>query len=130
MLCTEENQRSQTALLATFYVGGTMCGLDAAGVQEVIRVDSVTSVSHAPAEVAGVMNLRGRIMTLLDLRRILGLGRTDVTRQSRVFILENRNEFIGLLVDDAGDFTENAPLDAAANLDYGCGMFEFERVDG
>jgi SAM-dependent methyltransferase len=34
------------------------------------------------------------------------------------------------LVDDAGEFTENAPLDAAANLDYGCGMFEFERVDG
>ena len=65
---------AQATLLATFFVGDALCALDAAGVQEVIRVESVTAVRHAPPEVVGVMNLRGKIVTLLDPRIILGLG--------------------------------------------------------
>ena len=63
-------------LLATFFVGDALCALDASGVQEVIRVESVTPVRHAPEEVMGVMNLRGKIVTLLDPRIILGLGKS------------------------------------------------------
>jgi purine-binding chemotaxis protein CheW len=88
-----------TTLLATFFVREALCALDASGVQEVIRVDSVTPVRHAPDEVVGVINLRGKIVTLLDLGVILGFGRSVITRESRVFILEDRNEFLGLLVD-------------------------------
>lgn len=93
-------------LLATFSVGEALCALDAAGVQEVIRVESVTPVRHAPEEVMGVMNLRGKIVTLLDPRIILGLGKSVITRESRVFILEDRNEFLGVLVDRAGEVVE------------------------
>jgi purine-binding chemotaxis protein CheW len=97
---------AQTALLATFFVREALCALDASCVQEVIRVESVTRVRHAPAEVAGVMNLRGKIVTLLDLGMILGSGKTEPTRESRVFIIENRNEFIGVLVDRVGEVFE------------------------
>jgi purine-binding chemotaxis protein CheW len=106
MVETEIEQGAQTVLLATFYVRDALCALDAAGVQEVIRVDSVTRVRHAPDEVAGVMNLRGKIVTLLDLGMILGFGKSVVTKESRVFIMEDRNEFLGVLVDRVGEVIE------------------------
>ena len=93
-------------LLATFFVGNTLCALDASGVQEVLRVGSVTPVRHAPDQVAGVINLRGKIVTLLDLGMLLGFGKSVVTRESRIFIVEDRLEFIGVLVDRVADVVE------------------------
>jgi purine-binding chemotaxis protein CheW len=94
---------AQTTLWATFFVQNSLFAIDAAGVQEVIRLGSVTSVRHAPGEVVGVINLRGKIVTLLDLGVILNLGKATAGRDSRVFIIEEGNEFIGLLVDRVGE---------------------------
>jgi purine-binding chemotaxis protein CheW len=96
----------RTRLLTTFFVRDTLCAFDAAGVQEVIRVGAVTPVRHAPDEVTGVINLRGRIVTLVDLGSILGFGRSTVTRDSRIFIIEDRNEFLGVLVDRVSEVVE------------------------
>lgn len=109
MVETQTEQNALTTLLATFFVRDALCALDASGVQEVIRVESITSVRHAPPEVMGAMNLRGKIVTLLDLGVILGFGRSVVTRESRVFIIEDRNEFLGILVDSAGEVIELEP---------------------
>jgi len=106
MADTQIESTAQASLLATFYVGDALCALDAVGVQEVIRVESVTGVRHAPPEVVGVMNLRGKIVTLLDPRIILGFGTSARTEESRVFIIEDRNEFLGILVDRAGEVVE------------------------
>jgi len=107
MVAKENEQTGLTTLLATFFVRDALCALDAAGVQEVIRVESVTPVRHAPDQVAGVMNLRGKIVTLLDLGTILGFGSSTVTKESRVFIIEDRNEFLGVLVDRVGEVIES-----------------------
>jgi len=109
MADTQIESNTQAVLLATFFVGDALCALDASVVQEVIRVESVTAVRHAPEEVVGVMNLRGKIVTLLDPRIILALGKSVITRESRVFILEDRNEFLGVLVDRAGEVVEVEP---------------------
>jgi purine-binding chemotaxis protein CheW len=109
MVETQIESTAQTVLLATFYVRDALCALDASGVQEVIRVDSVTLVRHAPPEVTGVINLRGKIVTLLDLGTILGFGKSELTRESRVFIIEDRNEFIGVLVDRVSEVIEVEP---------------------
>src|ERR1700678_2733463 len=109
MADTQIESTGQATLLATFFVGDALCALDAAGVQEVIRVESVTEVRHAPPEVVGVMNLRGKIVTLLDPGVILGLGKSVLTKESRVFIIEDRNEFLGILVDRAGEVMEGEP---------------------
>ena len=107
MVETEIEPRAHALLLlATFFVGNTLCALDASRVQEVLRVGSVTPVRHAPDQVAGVINLRGKIVTLLDLGMILGFGKSVVTRESRVFIVEDRLEFIGVLVDRVADVVE------------------------
>ncbi len=106
---TQDESAAQTVLLSTFYVREALCALDASGVQEVIRVGSMTPVRHGPEEVAGVMNLRGKIVTLLDLGMILGFGKGEITRESRIFIIEDRNEFLGLLVDKVTDVIEFDP---------------------
>ena len=106
MVETEIEPRAHALLLATFFVGNTLCALDASGVQEVLRVGSVTPVRHAPDQVAGVINLRGKIVTLLDLGMLLGFGKSVVTRESRIFIVEDRLEFIGVLVDRVADVVE------------------------
>ena len=99
-------QTASAVLLATFYVHDAVCALEASTIQGVIRVGSVTPIRHAPPEVAGVINLRGKIVTLLDAGIILGFGKTVLTTDCRIFILEDQNEFIGLLVDHAGDVVE------------------------
>ena len=106
---TLQTQSAPTTLLATFYVQDTLCGLDAATVQEVIRLGAVTRVRLGPEEVLGVINLRGRIVTLLDVGLLLGLGSAVPGRDSRIFIVEDRGEFLGLLVDRMGEVIEVDP---------------------
>ncbi len=96
----------QTVLLATFFVRGSLCALDAAGIQEVIRVGALSPVCHAPEEVAGIVNLRGKIVTILDLGLRLGFAKAVPSDDSRVFIIEDRSEFIGLLVDRVDEVVE------------------------
>src|ERR1039457_979992 len=82
----------QTVLLATFFVRDTLCALDAAGVQEVIRLGPVTPVRYAPEEVLGIINLRGKIVTIVDLGLRLGFPKTVAGRDRRIFIIESRHE--------------------------------------
>ena len=100
------DQSVQTKLLATFSVRDALCGLEASSVQEVIRMGALTVAPHAPPDVAGIINLRGRIVTVGDAGMKLGYGRTEPGPDSRVFIVEDHNEFLGLLVDRVGDVVE------------------------
>ncbi len=103
---TDASETAQTVLLATFYVRDALCSLDAAGIQEVIRLGPLTPVHHAPEEVAGIVNLRGKIVTIVDLGLRLGFPRAVPGRDSRIFIMEDRGEFIGLLVDRVDEVIE------------------------
>jgi len=109
MTQTVTSQGGQTVLLATFFVRDALCALDAAGVQEVIRLGAITQVRHAPEEVLGIVNLRGRIVTIVDLGLRLGFPKVAAGKDSRIFIVEDRNEFIGLLVDRVDEVVEVEP---------------------
>jgi purine-binding chemotaxis protein CheW len=103
---TQTLEGSQTVLLATFYVRDALCALDAGGIQEVIRLGALTPVRHAPTEVTGILNLRGKIVTVVDLGLRLGYPPAVGDGNSRIFIIEDRNEFIGLLVDRVDEVVE------------------------
>ena len=103
---TNTSRSGQTVLLTTFFVRDSLCALDAAGIQEVIRVGALTPVRHTPQEVTGIVNLRGKIVTILDLGLRLGFAKAIPTGDSRIFIIEDRNEFIGLLVDRVDEVVE------------------------
>jgi purine-binding chemotaxis protein CheW len=88
---------------ATFYVGNILLGVDIRQVQEINRQLEVTHVPHAPRCVRGVINLRGEVTTVVDLRTVLGLSSAKVTRETRNLIVHSQGESIGFLVDRISD---------------------------
>lgn len=102
-LASETNVDSTEQQYATFYVGELLLGVDIRQVQEINRQLTVTDVPHAPECVRGVINLRGEVTTVMDLRTILGLPGTEITRDTRNLIVNCNEESIGLLVDGISD---------------------------
>ena len=90
-----------TEHLATFFLDREEYGVDVKQVQEIRRVAEITSVPRAPEFVRGVINLRGRILPVLDLRRRLALGEVVVGRASRIVVVRVKDRLLGLLVDGA-----------------------------
>ena len=92
-------------------IGGQLFGLPISRVQDVFMPDRLTRVPLAPPEIAGVLNLRGRIVTLIDMRRRLGLGARNDDNPSMAIGIESRGESYGLLIDSVGEVLK---LDDAA----------------
>jgi purine-binding chemotaxis protein CheW len=90
-----------TEHLATFFLSREEYGVDVRLVQEIIRVSEVTPVPRAPESIKGVINLRGRIIPVIDLKRKLGLGDVDPGRRARIVVVKLRERLVGLLVDAA-----------------------------
>lgn len=88
--------------LCTFVVGGLYLGVGVEHVGEVLRQQQTTAVPLAHQEVAGLINLRGEIVTALDLRRRLGLETSDQEPQMNV-VLAMGEESVSLLVDEIGE---------------------------
>lgn len=87
----------------TAEIGGELIGLPILRVQDVFIPESPTRVPLAPPEVAGVLNLRGRILTLIDMRRRLGLSRGSGEKAPLAIGVELRGESYGLLIDAIGE---------------------------
>ena len=88
--------------LCTFVVGGLYLGVGVEHVGEVLRQQQTTAVPLAHQEVAGLINLRGEIVTALDLRRRLGLETSGEEPQMNV-VLTMGEEAVSLLVDEIGE---------------------------
>ena len=87
--------------LVTFFLAREEYGVDVRLVQEIIRLSVITQVPRAPEFIKGVINLRGRIIPVIDLKRRLGLGEVAADRQTRVVVIHVRERLVGLLVDGA-----------------------------
>jgi len=95
-------------LVTGFTVNDAAFGIDARLVLEVVKVGDVTPVHGAPSGVCGIRNLRGRIVTVVDMAAHLGLGRVAVGPKTRLLIIDHQGEPYGFLVDtvtDAFDLT-------------------------
>jgi purine-binding chemotaxis protein CheW len=90
-----------TEHLATFFLAGEEYGVEVRQVQEIRRVTEITSVPRAPEFIRGVINLRGRILPVLDLRRRLALGEVAMDRAARIVVVRIKERLLGLLVDGA-----------------------------
>ena len=100
---------SEDKKFATFYVGELLLAVDIEAVQEINRQIDVTPVPNAQEHVKGVINLRGEVVTVLDLRSTLGLPQTEFTSMSRNVIVKYQGESIGLWVDRIADILEIHP---------------------
>jgi purine-binding chemotaxis protein CheW len=90
-----------TEHLVTFFLDREEYGMDVRQVQEIRRLTEITSVPRTPEFIRGVINLRGRILPVLDLKRKLGLGEVAESRAARIVVVRVRDRLIGLLVDGA-----------------------------
>jgi purine-binding chemotaxis protein CheW len=93
----------ESLLVATFALGDGAFGIDTVQVQEVVRVGDITPVHHAPPYLIGIRNLRGHIVTVIDLRVRLELGAIEPGPETRILIVEWQGEQIGLTVDRIAD---------------------------
>lgn len=89
--------------LVTMEVAGQLLGIPVAQVRDVLGPQRITRIPLAPSAVAGSLNLRGRIVTVLDLRAALGLGRIADPAQAMNVVTEQGDELYSLLVDQVGD---------------------------
>ncbi len=90
----------------TFRVGDALMGVDILQAEEINRHIEATNVPHAPEYVRGVINLRGDVVTVIDLCTILGLPTAELTKQTRTVVVRSKGEQIGLLVDRIADVVE------------------------
>ena len=84
-------------------IGGQLFGLPICRVQDVFMPDRLTMVPLAPADVAGVLNLRGRIVTAIDMRARLGLPKSTDDKPPMAMGVDLRGESYGLLIDTIGE---------------------------
>ena len=96
--------------LATFRLDGDLYGVEVAHVQEVLRSQSLTRVPLAPAAVAGLINLRGQVVTAIELRERLGRPPRPADTDAVVIVVRLDGEAVSLLVDSIADVVD---VDAA-----------------
>ena len=100
---TPTDYASQDMEFSTFYVGGALCGINILNIQEINKNFEITQVPQASDYIEGILNLRGRIVTIIDLGRKLGLEPVKKNKDNRNIIVNSEDEHIGLLVDSISD---------------------------
>lgn len=91
---------------STFLVGDLFFGVDVLHVQEVLRAQQMTPVPQAPDVIEGLINLRGQIVTAIDLRRRLGVGDRREGELPTNVVVRTSDGAVSLLVDEIGDVVE------------------------
>ena len=85
--------------LVVFQLGAELYGVEISRVHEIIRLMAITRVPRAPSFVEGVINLRGKVIPVVDLRRRFGLPQAEHTRASRIVVVELGEHVVGIIVD-------------------------------
>jgi purine-binding chemotaxis protein CheW len=86
-----------------FKVGRETYGVPITSLHEIVRVPEITAVPDSPDYIEGVINLRGKIVSVIDLRKRFGEPETASNRRNRILVLEHRGRLSGLIVDSASE---------------------------
>jgi purine-binding chemotaxis protein CheW len=94
-----------------FQVGRETYGVPITSLHEIVRVPDITAVPDAPDYLEGVINLRGKIVSVMDLRKRFGVKESSVKRHTRILVVEHAGRLAGLIVDSASEVLK-IPADA------------------
>lgn len=103
MEATQRKQDVELLQLVTFSIGDEEFGVDILKVQEIIRTMEITKVPRAPAFVEGVINLRGKVIPIIDLRKRFGLQARNHDKNTRIIVIEINNMIVGFVVDSVSE---------------------------
>jgi purine-binding chemotaxis protein CheW len=117
-----------------FRVGRETYGVPIVSLHEIVRVPEITAVPDAPDYVEGVINLRGKIVSVIDLRKRLGEQEIVNSRRNRILVVEHKGRLSGLIVDSASEVlkvpaedVESSPMefeDGGLNCVTGLGKYQ------
>lgn len=96
---TLSNQEEMMIQLATFKLGAEEYGVEIGRVKDIITVPTISNVMNGPYSVLGMINLRGKLIPVMDLRQRFEITQEELGRKSRIMVVEFKNELIGILVD-------------------------------
>ena len=99
----QSNHAQGSGRFSTFFVDDLFFGIDVLRVQEVLRYQPMTRVPKAPDVIEGLMNLRGQIVTAIDMRRLLHLPKRQGDVQPMNVVIRTDDGPVSLLVDEIGD---------------------------
>ena len=94
---------SETIQVVSFKLGSEEYGVDIAQVQEINRMVAVTHVPRAPEFMEGVINLRGQLIPIIDLRTRFGMPRAEHTKNTRIVVTEIGTKRVGMVVDSVSE---------------------------
>jgi purine-binding chemotaxis protein CheW len=101
---------SEVVQVVSFRLGSEEYGVDISQVQEIIRMVEITHVPRAPKFMEGVINLRGQLIPIIDLRTRFGMPRIDATKSTRIIVTEIGSKRVGIVVDSVSEVL-NIPLE-------------------
>jgi purine-binding chemotaxis protein CheW len=135
MTTGNDNHSGNFIEYVTVMIGGQLFGLPISQVQDVFMPDRLARVPLASAEIAGVLNLRGRIVTAIDMHCRLGLGKRKSDRPAMAVGIEFRGESYGLLIDTVGEvlkLADNTREAVPVNLEphlarVSCGVHRLDK---
>jgi purine-binding chemotaxis protein CheW len=135
MSAKDINSSSSVTEYVTTMIGGQLFGLPISRVQDVFMPERLTRVPLASLEVAGVLNLRGRIVTAINMRSRLGMPQRDDDRPSMAVGVDLRGESYGLLIDSIGEvmkLPDDGREDNPVNMDQRMAKMSagVHRLDG
>ncbi len=118
-----------------FQVGRETYGVPITSLHEIVRVPEITAVPDAPDYLEGVINLRGKIVSVMDLRKRFGDKKATIKRQNRILVVEHAGKLAGLIVDSASEVlkiaSENVEAPPAAFQEGGLNCVTgLGKVDG
>ncbi len=133
---SDEQKRQDADLLqlVTFSIGDEEFGVEILKVQEIIRMLEITKVPKAPPFVEGVINLRGKVIPILDLRKRFGLDSRSHDKNTRIIVIEISSMIVGFIVDSvpevlrlpANTVEPPPPVVAGLDSDYISGVGKLE----
>lgn len=107
-----------TVSVVTFHLGSELCALPITDVHQIIRDTPITPVPNVNRHVEGVLNLRGIVVPIIDLKHLLGLGVREISERHRLLIIDSEDRMVGFSVDAVGGVLEidEARLQAAPEV--------------
>ena len=100
MLHNEDSGEGELIQLVSFKLDNVEYGINIMVVHEILRYPQITKVPNTPDFIKGVINLRGNVIPVVDVRKRFGLNKTKISDLTRVVVIEMEEKWIGLLVDN------------------------------
>src|SRR5260370_18871960 len=89
--------------------GDETYGVRISAVREIVRVPAITAVPNAPDYSEGIINLRGKIIPVMDLRKRFGIKNVEPNKKNRILVVELENKTLGLIVNSASGVLRSRP---------------------